>query len=141
MTTKEWLQRGRRIEMEIEALENARRETYDRLVSAVSHIDKIAVTATKDPHIFDAYAAFSERISAKVAELISVRVEIIQAVELLQDRRYRILLTCRYIRGMTWEKIAVEMHYSWKQIHRLHGAALVAIAPIVSRYFGKEDME
>ena len=137
MTVKEWLWRGRRIEREIETLEKAREETYTRLVSAVSAPDKIVVSATKDPHLFDTYAAFSEKLASKVSELIAVRVEIIQAIDQLPERQHRILLTDRYIRSMSWEEICVEMHYSWKHVHRLHGYALLAM----SQFFQQEKKE
>ena len=34
------------------------------------------------------------------------------------------VLRLRYIRGLKWEEVAVEMGYSWKQIHRIHSSAL-----------------
>ena len=30
----------------------------------------------------------------------------------------------QYIKGLKWEKIAVEMGYAWAQIHRIHSSAL-----------------
>lgn len=38
-------------------------------------------------------------------------------------RRYEIL-TRRYLLGQTWEKIAVEMGYSYRHVTKLHGYAL-----------------
>lgn len=43
----------------------------------------------------------------------------------VQDGRLRALLTYRYRDFWHWEKIACEMNYSWKQVHRLHVQALV----------------
>lgn len=34
------------------------------------------------------------------------------------------VLRLRYIQGLKWEDVAEEMRYSWKQIHRIHSAAL-----------------
>lgn len=124
MTAKEWLMRGRGIEREIKALEQSQREAYERLTRATTSLDKISVRATKDPHLFDAYAALSDKIQARTAALIGVRVEIIQATEKLEDANQRTLLIERYVNGKTWEKICVDMKYSWKQVHRIHGAAL-----------------
>lgn len=42
------------------------------------------------------------------------------------DQRYQMLLLYRYRDLWTWEKIAVEMGYSWQYVHRLHGRALKA---------------
>lgn len=132
MTHKEWLMRGRGIEREIKALEQSQREAYERLTRATTSLDKVSVRATKDPHLFDAYAALSDKIQARTAALIGVRVEIIQATEKLEDANQRTLLVERYVNGKTWERICVDMKYSWKQVHRIHGAALQAIEPFVS---------
>lgn len=132
MTPKEWLMRGRGIEREIKSLEQSQREAYERLTRATTSLDKVSVRATKDPHLFDAYAALSDKIQARTAALIGVRVEIIQATEKLEDANQRTLLIERYVNGKTWERICVDMKYSWKQVHRIHGAALQAIEPFIS---------
>lgn len=131
MTPKEWLMRGRGIEREIKALEQSQRAAYERLTRATTSLDKVSVRATKDPHLFDAYAALSDKIQARTAALIGVRVEIIQATEKLDDANQRTLLIERYVNGKTWERICVDMRYSWMQVHRIHGAALQAIEPFV----------
>ena len=33
-------------------------------------------------------------------------------------------LRLRYIQGLKWEDVAGKMRYSWKQVHRIHSAAL-----------------
>ena len=40
------------------------------------------------------------------------------------DEREKELLTLRYLKGLKWEEIAVNMGYSWRKIHYLHGEAL-----------------
>lgn len=132
MTPKEWLMRGRGIEREIKSLEQSQREAYERLTRATTSLNNVSVRATKDPHLFDAYAAMSDEIQARTASLIGVRVEIIQATEKLEDVNQRALLIERYVNGKTWERICVDMKYSWKQVHRIHGAALQAIEPFIS---------
>lgn len=47
------------------------------------------------------------------------------------DGRMRDLLTRRYIKGETWERIAVETNRSWNSTHRLHRQALKKIAETV----------
>lgn len=133
MTAKEWLMRGRGIEREIKALEQSQREAYERLTRAVTSLDKISVKSTKDPHLFDAYAMLADKISQRTAELIGIRVEIMQTVERLPDERHRTLLIDRYIRGLSWEQVAVDIGYSWMQMHRLHAAALIEIGELIKR--------
>jgi DNA-directed RNA polymerase specialized sigma24 family protein len=63
-------------------------------------------------------------IDADVDRLISIRDNIKAIIEAVEDDRERLLLQYRYLDGRTFEEIAVQMHYSWRQIHRLHSKAL-----------------
>lgn len=40
------------------------------------------------------------------------------------DPCLRAVLEHRYLRMQSWEQIAVDMGYSWRHLHRLHGVAL-----------------
>jgi len=64
-------------------------------------------------------------IDADIDRLISIRDNIKAVIEAVEDDRERLLLQYRYLDGKTFEWIAVEMHYSWRQIHRLHSQALI----------------
>lgn len=50
--------------------------------------------------------------------------EIKQQIEMVSDENERTVLTLRYLRNYSWEKICVEMTYSWRQIHYIHSRAL-----------------
>ena len=50
--------------------------------------------------------------------------EIWNQVKKIPNATEQEVLTRRYLIGQSWEKIAVEMHYSYCQIIRIHGAAL-----------------
>lgn len=50
--------------------------------------------------------------------------EIWNQVKKISNATEQEVLTRRYLIGQSWEKIAVEMHYSYRQIIRIHGAAL-----------------
>lgn len=50
--------------------------------------------------------------------------EVRQQIELLEDENEKTVLTLRYLRNYKWEKICVEMNYSWMQVHRFHAQAL-----------------
>lgn len=66
-------------------------------------------------------------IKREIYELQTVRQEIRSALDQLEDENLKLLMEYRYIDGMTWEQVAVEMHYSYMQICRLHGKALKTI--------------
>ena len=64
-------------------------------------------------------------------ELIRKRFDRIQsfrkvqaAIEEIEDETEKDLLTYRYLKGMKWEEIAVEMGYSWRAVHKIHSRAL-----------------
>ena len=50
--------------------------------------------------------------------------EIEHRIRQMKDEDEQRVLRLRYIKGLKWEEVAVEMEYSWKQIHRIHSEAL-----------------
>ena len=66
-------------------------------------------------------------IDADIDRLVAIRDGIKTIIEAVEDDRERLLLQYRYLDGKTFEKIAVEMNYSWRQIHRLHSKALTNV--------------
>ena len=64
-------------------------------------------------------------IDTDIDQLVAIRDEIKAVIESVEDDRERLLLQYRYLDGKTFEWIAVEMNYSWRQIHRLHSKALI----------------
>lgn len=72
-------------------------------------------------------AELRESLMDKINQLAAVRIEIERAIGTVQDDTQRRLLRLRYIKGMTWERIAVEMHYGYQWVCKLHGRALLLI--------------
>lgn len=62
-----------------------------------------------------------------IDRLILIRRGVSDCIEAVQDDRERQLLQYRYLDGLTWERIAVEMNYSWRQVHRIHSDALRSV--------------
>lgn len=98
-------------------------------------IDKMCPTIIADgmPHSsggsdLSEYAAkideLMEKLKRSLSERMQLRSEINQKIEEMGDETEKLVLRLRYIHCKTWEQVAVEMGYSWKQIHRLHGKAL-----------------
>lgn len=67
---------------------------------------------------------WQNRLTLQLAERARLREEIEAAIGTVEDERLRLLLRYRYIDGLTFERIAVELNYSWRQICNLHGKAL-----------------
>ena len=65
-----------------------------------------------------------ESYKNKLHRLNAALAEVEDMVDSLDDPVERRLLRCRYIDDLTWEEVCVEMNYSWRQTHRIHGNAL-----------------
>lgn len=65
-----------------------------------------------------------EKYKAKLHRLNASLAEVEDMIDSLEDPIERRLMRCRYIEGMVWEEVCVEMGYSWRQTHRIHGGAL-----------------
>ena len=74
------------------------------------------------------YAAQLDGLLADLKEQmekrISIRREITQKIEQMQDETEKMVLRLRYIHWLRWEQIADRMGYGWTQVHRIHGRAL-----------------
>ena len=66
-------------------------------------------------------------LAEQIVERVTIRREIGQAIDRLPDERLARLLRLRYIDGMTWDQVAVEMHYSYRQVCNLHSQALTRL--------------
>ena len=75
-----------------------------------------------------AYAARMDELERSLTEKRYIRIQefakVQDAIEEMEDDQEKLLLTYRYLRGMTWEKVMEKMNYSWTHIHRLHARAL-----------------
>lgn len=132
MTAKEFLNRGRDIEKEIEQLRRLKHRAYNQATSATTTADKQPVSGGMGRDVFASYAQYTAALEEQTAELLDIQREIRAAIEKVKKARYRQLLTARYIEGMTWEQVAVEMNYSYSQIVKyLHPRALEAIREIM----------
>ena len=65
-------------------------------------------------------------IDDMIGSFVDIRDEITAAIAQVEDGRYRLLLHCRYILGLSWEDIRNRMNYDLRWVHRLHGTQLLA---------------
>lgn len=84
-------------------------------------------SSDKQEGISDRLSKIDAEITAQINELVRVRAEIVAVIDSVKDDTLRLLLRLRYIDGLTWERIAERMSYSWRQTVRKHGDALTAV--------------
>ena len=65
-----------------------------------------------------------ERIRQEIARLCELKRQIGEAIDAVEDGRYRTLLEMRYRHYLSFEKIAVEMNYSYEWVKHMHKNAL-----------------
>ena len=124
MDIRAWLNRGWKLDTEIKMLEQAKAEERRRVLSITSSPSNTVVSGTKDPHKYDRLIELENKIDEIIDREIAIKKEILDFISMISDVRYRGLLIARYVRFMTWERIAVQMHYGYRQTLRLHKAAL-----------------
>ena len=127
MTKKEYLLQYKDAQREVDRLINERARWIARAT-------KVTPTYTGMPHgdsgedrMQDAVERLSEvekELNEKIDELVDLRRKVDVAISTIGDTRLETVLRYRYIDCMTFEKIAVEMNYCYKQICRMHGDAL-----------------
>lgn len=63
-------------------------------------------------------------IRTDIQKLLSLKLEIRNVINDVQDNEEKLLLKCRYLNFMTWDEICDEINVSTKTAHRIHGRAL-----------------
>lgn len=129
MTAKEWLSRARfvdvRLAEKVERLDRLREKLESGRHPQLSGMPRGGQSDWVDA--LAAYLELEKRINAEKSALMREYIQIKDAIDQVDDARYRAILEHRYIDGWTWEQIAEQMHYDVRHVHRLHGLALLEI--------------
>lgn len=128
MTTKEYLGQISRLNRMInnKLTEIAQLKDMAVSISATQSGERVQTTSNFDK-IGTKYAKIDEmerKIDGMVDELVDKKEKIIQQIDSMEDENTYNILFARYIEKKTFEVIATEMKYSWRQVVRLHGTAL-----------------
>ena len=74
-------------------------------------------------HMVVKHIVLQDRYRAQLARLVEEQEKIEELIESLTPTE-RMLARYRYIDGMDWESVCVQMCYSWRQTHRIHARML-----------------
>lgn len=137
MTVKEFLQRGKNLNVEAEQLKSAKKRAWDMACGITVSTESEKVQTSTDNSVekkMIEYAEFSKMLDIKIAELIEHQKKMLQIINKIDNTSYRTLLIARYINCKTWEQIAEDMGYSDKWVRTsLHGRALT----VCGKYFNE----
>ena len=127
MNAKDFLMRGINLERRVETIKY-QIEHYRTLLNdcSVTYSDSPKSTASnyKLEDCTQKIMDLEEELCSAMADLVDVTCEIARAIQKLDNYDYQDLLVMRYVLGKPWEKIAEDMNYGIRNVHRLHGEAL-----------------
>lgn len=116
----------RRIEREEEQLKRLRAKVEAGRMSAVTGMPRGGASDWTDT--VDHLIVLEQRLNARIREMCQVKGRAIDMIDRVEDGRFRELLDCYYIKGMTWEQVAEAMGYKdVRWVYVLHGRALKAV--------------
>lgn len=92
--------------------------------------DKVQTSGAKDTlsETVVKIVALEDDINARIDELVRLKIDALNRISNVSDKDQQSILIARYVNGEKWEKIAVEIHFSMRQVHRIHGMALINFA-------------
>lgn len=135
MTTEEvktWLRSYRYLKSEAERLEEELaewRSKAEKMTRELSGMPSGSGGGDKVPACVEKIWELERKLSAKLSDMVEQRQAIERAIEALPDKQKQ-LMHYRYIDGMKWEKVAVEMNMEYRWVLRIHGRALQEICKL-----------
>ena len=128
MDTKQYLQQISRLDRMInnKLSEISQLRELAMSVSAVKNEERVKTTPNFDK-IGTAYCKIEEmeeKLDKLIDEYVDKKNLIISQIDGIENETYYEILFARYIEKKTFEKIADEMTYSFRNVTRLHGRAL-----------------
>lgn len=129
MTAKEYLRQlwnlDREIEIKYRELEELRAQVGikaqpdpdEHVGSSHSVSDPVSDIAVR-------IVQMEQRINSKIDRLINLKRQITNQIDGMENRNYRMILTCRYVLMQTWDDVADSVGYSIQNCYIIHGKAL-----------------
>lgn len=128
MTAKEYLSQAYRIDQRI----NSKLEQVGSLralaTKATATISNTPPSGSRDIQPMEGIIvkifALENEINTDIDALVDLKREIVGVIKSIENPEYQTLLELRYLCFFSWEKVAVEMDYDLRYLHKLHGKAL-----------------
>lgn len=134
MTAKEYLEQVKQKDARIKNLRRDKASVEDMLysfgLSRAGEGERVQ-TSRKMDKIGELYSRLDEiehKIDQQIGELMQFRMKVSCEINELKNEKYMIILNCRYIHLMSWEKIAenaLDHPYTVRHIQKLNGYALL----------------
>lgn len=129
MTAKEFLRMARGVDRRIDrATERVERLRARLEAGRLNQITGMPRGGNSDwTETADKLIELEQIVNARVREMCKVKRLAMEAIEAVEEMRYREVLELYYLDGFTWEQVAEQMHYTVRNVTNLHGKALLKI--------------
>lgn len=127
MDLKKILEKLKVLDIEIKAKEyhiKELREIFDALYSTVKNDRMSDLTERHLIELKETIWDFEYQFIACIREKLETKQMILNAVENVKNREYRVILELKYVNLKTWEEIAEITNYSVRNMHYIHKKAL-----------------
>ena len=129
MTSKEYLRQAYRlnelIDSDAEELERLRDLSFK--IAGGDYGERVISSGRKEPSFvryIDEIDEMEQKIHVELCELVLLKRNITQAINRMENREERLVLTYRYLSNKTWEQISSILSVSIRTVHRIHQSAL-----------------
>lgn len=129
MTAKEYLQQAYRLNelIDSDAQELERLRELAGKVGGSNFGERVQTSRNAEPS-FVKYLGdiieMEEKLQKELYELVMLKKQMLSALEKMNNRDERLLLTYRYMDNVSWEEIAGNLSVSMRTVHRIHSSAL-----------------
>lgn len=132
MNAKEYLRQAYRLDQRI----NSNIEEVSRLqematsVSSPTLGDRVQTSRSTDAPFakcLEKIMMLEEKINKETDLLVSLKEQMRDIINLVEDTDERMVLRYRYIHNLTWEQIGLELNADARTIRRWHGTALTHV--------------
>ena len=132
LKAKDYMMQIRRMDDRIKALELSSKSALDRATNTTTAYDKLPIDRSHvNPRLEENYAELMEHIRWEKAELMRHQEDVTATISKIKRNEYATLLLNYYVLGWTFEQCAVNMHFSYRHIVRIHGEALMEVQRII----------
>lgn len=132
MTKKQFLSQAFYIDNQINTTREEIQRLRDMLQDITSHLKDDCVQQSKKAdkvgEIVASIVDLEEEYLADVENLLITKKVIHETIATVERTDLRLLLEMRYIHFHKWERIACDLNYGWRHVHKLHALALEKMA-------------
>lgn len=125
---KTYLRRYRALVVQQESLQRSIDAAYARATNITPRIKEINVQGSgAQDRMAEAVARIADetgRLKEAKKKVDAALGEILRAIEAVPDEMQKTVLMLRYVEGLEWHKVAVQINYTEAGVYVLHGRAL-----------------